>query len=487
MHTRYNSGWSIGGVAFLLVLIGCNGPKTGEGNTLASASQAGVGVTNSNSLPSAAPAASAVLLPGPDVATLVARVRPAVVNITVTAETRMSEVPFQSPFDFFFGPQTPRGNPRGDRGPQRRGLGSGFIIDDAGHVITNAHVVADAKTVKVRLLDEREFTATVRGTDSQLDVAVLDLAGAGKLPAVELGSSEAARIGEYVVAIGNPFGLGNTVTMGIISAKSRAIGAGPYDDFIQTDAAINPGNSGGPLLNVSGQVIGINTAINPAGQGIGFAIPVDDVKQILPQLLAAGRVSRARLGVGIQTMDEATAKALGVDRPRGALVSEVLSGGPAAKAGLRQGDIVLSVDQTEIHDAHELPRVVARYKPATKVNVKILRDRREQTIPVTLDELKEESPAEEMPPSRGGSGTAAPSLGVNITDTQAGPTVAGVRPGSAAEGQLQPGDVILEVNREPVRTVADVSRRVEKIPRDQPALLKIRRSDHELFVGIARQ
>jgi len=482
MHTRNSSAWAFGLIAMPLLSLGCRGLKAAERDAHGAASKA-------NTAQSAAPPPGApVVLPGaPDVATLVARVRPAVVNITVTAETRISEAPYQFPFDFFCGPHAPRGGPEGDRSLQRRGLGSGFIIDESGHVITNAHVVADAKTVKVRLLDEREFTATVRGSDTQLDVAVLDLAGAGKLPAVELGSSDAARIGDYVVAIGNPFGLGDTVTMGIISAKSRAIGAGPYDDFIQTDAAINPGNSGGPLLNISGQVIGINTAINPAGQGIGFAIPVDDVKQILPQLLSTGHVSRGRLGVSIQTMDEATAKALGLDRPRGALVAEVAPNGPAGKAGLRASDVVLSVDQTEIRNAHELPRVVATHKPGSKVNLKILREKREQALTATLDELKEESTAERPPPSREGAGTANPVLGVNLTDSQVGPTVARVQPGSAAEGQLQTGDVILEVNRTAVRNVADVTRRLEQVPRDQPVLLKIRRSDHDQFVGITRR
>ena len=481
MHSRNPSRWSFALIGLPLIGAGCQGLKAADRDAYAAAKP---GPPTSAS---AAPAGAPVVLPGaPDVATLVERVRPSVVNITVTAETRISEAPFQLPFDFF-GPQGPRGGPGGDRSQPRRGVGSGFIIDEAGHVITNAHVVADAKTVKVRLLDEREFTATVRGTDPRLDVAVLDLNGAGKVPAVELGSSNAARIGDYVVAIGNPFGLGDTVTMGIISAKSRAIGAGPYDDFIQTDAAINPGNSGGPLLNISGQVIGINTAINPAGQGIGFAIPIDDLKQILPQLLETGRVSRGRLGVSIQSMDELTAKALGLDRPRGALVAEVAPGGPAAKAGLRASDVIVSVNQTAIRDAHELPRVVATYKPDTKVTLKILRDKREHAVEATLDELKEESAEERPAPSREGSGTPHPSLGVNITDTQAGPTVTRVQPGSAAEGQLQTGDAILEVNRTPVRNVAEVTKRIDQVPRDQPILLKVRRGEHNHYVGIARR
>jgi serine protease Do len=408
------------------------------------------------------------------------------VNITVTSESATPGATSQSPFDFFFGRQGPYGGgpPRGDGFVPRRALGSGFIIDQAGHVVTNAHVVAHAKTVKVKLLDEREFTASVRGRDPQLDVAVLDLNGAKNLPTVALGSSEAIRVGDYVVAIGNPFGLGDTVTMGIVSAKSRAIGAGPYDDFIQTDAAINPGNSGGPLLDIFGEVIGINTAINPNGQGIGFAIPIDSVRQVLPQLLTTGHVSRGRLGVMIQHMDEPTAKALGLDRPRGALVSDVESDGPAAKAGLRSGDVIVSVDGREIHDSQELPRVIAAHQPGSKVTLKALRDHKELSIDATIGELKDESSAEESPASSRGGGTATPSLGVSIADTPAGVTVVQVKPDSVAQGQLQEDDVIREVNREPVRDTADAVRRLERTQRGQPILLKVHRGDHDLFVGI---
>jgi serine protease Do len=480
MHTRYMVGW-ICAVAWALT--GCERLQSENHNAFAATPPSSAPTFSSKPVSAGTPA----ILPGaPDVAGLAERARPAVVNVTVTGETNLSDAPFQFPFDFFFGPQNPPGRPRGDRMLQRRAVGSGFIIDDAGHVVTNAHVVAGAKTVKVRLFDEREFSATVRGRDPKLDVAVLDLVGAAKLPKIELGSSDATRVGDYVVAIGNPFGLGDTVTMGIVSAKSRAIGAGPYDDFIQTDAAINPGNSGGPLLNILGQVIGINTAINPSGQGIGFAIPIDDVKQVLPQLLATGHVSRGRLGVAVQMMDESTAKALGLDRSRGSLVADVESNGPAAKAGLRPGDVILGVNQTAIRDSHELPRVVAAHKPGAKVTLKVWRDGAERSFEVTLDELKEQLPAEATPSASESAGTATPSVGVNIADTRAGPTVVRVQPGGAAEGQLQTGDVILEVNREAVKDVGEVSRRIEQAPRDRPVLLRIRRGDNEQFVGIAR-
>jgi serine protease Do len=232
------------------------------------------------------------------------------VNITTTQEVKVPRVPSFHGWPFGdmrqFGltpPSSSGADPNDDQARvKRQALGSGFIVDPRGYVVTNAHVVDDADRVRVRLADEREYDAKVKGKDERLDLAVLQIEGAKELPAVTLGSSDAVRVGDYVIAIGNPFGLGHTVTMGIVSAKSRAIGAGPYDDFIQTDASINPGNSGGPLFDTRGQVIGVNvnTAINPAGKGIGFAIPVDAVKDVLPQLLDKGHVSRGRLGVAIQ-------------------------------------------------------------------------------------------------------------------------------------------------------------------------------------------
>jgi serine protease Do len=431
-----------------------------------------------------------VLVGTPDVATLVARVTPAVVNITTIHDVRVPQIgefPFGlNPFGLFPEGRAPRGG--GDTVFHQKALGSGFIVDGAGHAVTNAHVVEDADSVRVKLADGREFEAKVKGRDARLDLAVLELVGARDLPAVSLGSSERLRVGEYVVAIGNPFGLGNTVTMGIVSAKSRSIGAGLYDDFIQTDASINPGNSGGPLFDLRGQVVGINTAINPNGRGIGFAIPVDALKDVLPQLLSAGKVARGRLGVAIQQVDPALAKALGLARPEGALVSEVEPGGPADKAGLRAGDLILRVDQSTITRAEDLPRTVARHQPGSKVKVEIRRERVTRTVEVSLDEVRDESSLASSggPPSPG---PAAPKgIGVQLSDVPGqGVVVARVLAGSAADGELAPGDVIVEVGRAPVARAADVVARINATPAGTPILFKVARQGKTRFVAIERR
>jgi serine protease Do len=441
-----------------------------------------------------APFASPPLLAGtPDVATLVARIAPAVVNITTIHEIRggrSEEFPFG--FDPFgmFPPSGRRGRPGqgGDSVRRQKALGSGFIVDPRGYVVTNAHVVEEADSVRVRLFDEREFDAKVKGRDARLDLAVLELVGASNLPAASLGSSEQLRVGEYAVAIGNPFGLGHTVTMGIVSAKSRSLGAGPYDDFIQTDASINPGNSGGPLFNLRGQVVGINAAINPNGRGIGFAIPVDALKDVLPQLLTTGKVARGRLGVGIQQVDAALAKALGLDRPRGALVGHVEAGGPSDRAGLRAGDVITKVDQVEIAHSEELPRVVARHPPATKVRVEYLRDRAPRAADIVLDELRD-AESSSAPPSGGAPGPRTTSdLGIELTDVPGqGVVVAQVADGGPAAGELEPGDVILEVNRVAVQRAADVTRLIAASPAKQPVLFKVRHDQQVRFVAIERR
>jgi serine protease Do len=431
-----------------------------------------------------------VLAGTPDVATLVARVTPAVVNITTIHDVRvpqLGEFPFGlNPFGLFPEGRRPRGS--GDTVFHQKALGSGFVVDGAGHVITNAHVVEEADSVRVKLADGREFDAKVKGRDARLDLAVLELVGARDLPAVSLGSSERLRVGEYVVAIGNPFGLGNTVTMGIVSAKSRSIGAGLYDDFIQTDASINPGNSGGPLFDLRGQVVGINTAINPNGRGIGFAIPVDALKDVLPQLLSAGKVARGRLGVAIQQVDASLARALGLARPEGALVAEVEPGGPADKAGIKAGDLILRVDQSAVPRAEDLPRVVARNRPGSKVKVEIRRERATRTVEVSLDEVRDESgpPSPAAPPAPG---AAAPhGIGVQLSDVQGqGVVVARVVAGSAADGELAPGDVIVEVNRTPVARAADVVARIAATPAGTPILFKVARQNKTRFVAIERR
>jgi serine protease Do len=444
-----------------------------------------------------APFATPPVLPGtPDVATLVAKVTPAVVNITTIHDVRAPQQEFEFPFGFDpFGAfpgmgRKPRGGSNGgDQVFRQRALGSGFIVDTAGHVVTNAHVVEDADQVRVKLADEREFDAKVKGRDPKLDVAVLELVGASNLPSVSLGSSEALRVGEYVVAIGNPFGLGNTVTMGIVSAKSRAIGAGPYDDFIQTDASINPGNSGGPLFNLLGQVVGINTAIAPQGKGIGFAIPVDALKDVLPQLVSAGHVARGRLGVAIQSVDPTLAKALGLDRPKGAMIAEVEPGGPADRAGLKPGDLIVRVDQTEILHSGELPRTVARHAPGSKVKVEYLRERTQRTIEVTLDELREERVGRSEQAPQGSPAKAPPTeFGVSLVDVPGqGVVVDHVLSGGPADGKLEHGDVIVEVNHAPVSRAADVAKHVAASPAGKPVLFKTKRENVTRFVAIERR
>jgi serine protease Do len=471
--------------------LGCHGPRTKAtpGQTTVTSAQVPAVA------PVVAPAAGA-----PDVATLVANVSPSVVNITATQELRLEKGAID-PFEFFFGRQPggggsggrpgQRGDQRGEQREEtlkRRGLGSGFILD-GGHVITNAHVVENATTVRVTLSDEREFDARVKGRDERLDLAVLELQGAKDLPRVGLGQSEQLRVGEYVVAIGNPFGLGNTVTMGIVSAKGRELGAGPYDDFIQTDASINPGNSGGPLFNLRGEVIGISTAINPAGQGIGFAIPIDALKDVLPQLLAKGFVSRGKLGVAIQSVDAHLAKALGLDKARGALVADIEPGSAGDKAGLKPGDVIVSVDQTPIAHAHDLPRLVARRAPRTRVTLEVIgRNMAARKVDVTLDELPDKETAEKSPagsvPPPGGRGDFGLELG---DDPRGGVIVRGVDRGSTAADAVEPGDVILEVNGAPVKNAQDASAKMRGTKGDRPLLLKVQRNGRSIFVAIERK
>jgi serine protease Do len=331
-------------------------------------------------LTSGTPVTTAPVTQVTDVSSLVEKVKGMVVNITV--EGRAQALQTDSPLDFFF--RNPGAEPR-----KQRGLGSGFLVDAQGHVLTNAHVVEGAEVVKVKLADDRELDARVKGVDPKTDIALLEVQGARDLPFATLGSSEAIKVGEPVIAIGNPFGLGNTVTTGIVSAKGRAIGAGPYDDFIQTDASINPGNSGGPLFDSRGHVIGMNTAIVPAGQGIGFAIPSDELKSVLRQLVATGHVERGRLGAQIQDVDEKRAKSLGLPSTRGAFVGEVEKGGPAERAGLKNGDVIVGVDSIDIPHAHDLPRTIAKNPPGTRVTLKVRRGGQELSLPVTLDKLED--------------------------------------------------------------------------------------------------
>lgn len=411
-----------------------------------------------------------------DTATLVERVKASVVNITVE-QTRAAPMSSGTPFELFFG-ERPGPRPR-----THRALGSGFIFDDKGHVLTNAHVVEHADKVKVKLADERELEAKVKGRDERLDIAVLEIVGAKDLPHTTFGSSSALRVGEPVVAIGNPFGLGHTVTSGIVSAKGRAIGAGPYDDFIQTDASINPGNSGGPLFDSRGQVVGMNTAISAAGQGIGFAIPSDEIREVLPQLVAEGKVRRGRLGVHIQDVSEEIASAMSLGATRGALVGDVERGSPAEKAGLRSGDVVVRVGDTPVERARDLSRTIARHSPGSKVDLTVHRDGKTLTIPITLGDL-DEGPAQKT--SKGREDTSEPSsLGLAVQDAPGGGAlVRRVAPDSPAAGMLAPGDVIVELNKQPIAGAADLRAKTQKAPEGKAMLLRVKRDGTTRYVAV---
>ena len=294
---------------------------------------------------------------------LAEKVRPGVVNIQVVKTVKNAgfgfPYPFRTPFGDFFGPFSDE-NPH--RSPEQQGVGSGFVISSDGYILTNNHVVDEANQIKIKLADGKEYDAKVVGRDPKTDLALLKAEGVSSLQSLQLGDSDSLKVGSWVVAIGSPFGLEQTVTAGIVSAKGRVIGSGPYDNFIQTDASINPGNSGGPLLNTEGEVIGINTAIfsqSGGNVGIGFAIPVNMAKEVVPQLKDKGHVTRGWLGVGIQKMTPELAKSFGLKDEKGALVSQVVKDGPADKCGIETGDVIIEFDGKKVSDANELPRMVA--------------------------------------------------------------------------------------------------------------------------------
>ncbi|KYF68096.1 Do family serine endopeptidase [Sorangium cellulosum] len=445
--------------------------------------------------PDAAPPVSTVTLPPApapvpatfDVAALSERVRPMVVNITTTHESSGREG--LDPFEFFFGPQGGRGAPRGGPRPTQTALGTGFIIDPSGYVVTNEHVIHEASGVRVRLADEREFEAEVVGRDPKLDLALLRLKGASGLPVAPLGTSEQLRVGEHVLAVGNPFGLGHTVTLGIVSAKARAIGAGPYDDFIQTDASINPGNSGGPLFNWRGEVVGINTAIRAGANGIGFAIPIDALKDVLPQLREKGFVERGKLGLLFQPVTRDLAAALKLDSPRGALVAELEPGGAAARAGIKAGDVIVEVNGVPIVHAEELRRNVARNAPGSEIKVTVVRAEKRHEVVARLDALQdEEGDAASRPrPTQGARPDrqqSAEKLGIQVSDAAGGGVrVDGFAPGINVQ-EIQVGDVILEINGAPVKDVAGLRAAIAKVKDGSVALLKVRRGKVVQFAAV---
>jgi serine protease Do len=335
------------------------------------------------SSPAPAPAIGAESRPDSFVA-VAETARPAVVNISTVRGQRRGPDPTREFLERYFGEPIPE--------EPTQSLGSGVIIDRDGLVLTNNHVIEGARMIMVRLSDEREIEAQVVGRDPRTDLALLRLRTNGTFPAARLGDSDVLRVGEWVIAIGNPFGLEQTVTAGIVSAKGRVIGAGPYDDFIQTDAAINPGNSGGPLINIRGEVVGINSAIfsqTGGSVGIGFAIPINLAKELIPQLKSKGRVSRGWLGVAIAPVTPELAKQLGRPAQEGALIAEVAPNGPAARAGVKPGDIVVAFQGKPIRRTDELPRLTARSPVGSEVELKLRRGAEERTVRVRLGELPE--------------------------------------------------------------------------------------------------
>jgi serine protease Do len=428
----------------------------------------------------------------PDFVELAKKNKPTVVNISTTkviTPKAQPGTPFggggKTPFDDFFEHffnQAPA------RPQTARSLGSGFIISDDGYILTNYHVIAGADEIKVKLSDSREFKAVLKGGDEKLDLALLKIDAKDHLPVALLGDSDALEVGEWVMAIGNPFGLGQTVTAGIVSAKGRVIGSGPYDDFIQTDASINPGNSGGPLFNSNGEVVGINTAIVAGGQGIGFAIPVNMAKEILPQLKEKGKVTRGWFGVVVQAVTPELAQSFGLSERKGVLVSQVVKDSPAEKAGLKSGDIILEFAGKPIHEMQELPRIAANMPAGKKAVVKILRNGKIEEKTVLIEQMKEGG--EESTVVQSKLGFIATELTVDlagklgIKETK-GVIVVEVKPGSPAEeAGMAPGDIIAQIDDTPIATMADFKKAAESRKTGSILRFLLRRGDSSLYVAM---
>ncbi len=387
--------------------------------------------------------------------------KPSVVNIfstrIVRAEGPMGRPndPFEEFFRHFFGQAPPQ---------RQQSLGSGFIVRKDGYIVTNAHVVQKAEQIRVKLSNREEYEAKLVGTDDKTDVALIKINPRHDLPVARLGDSDTLDVGDWVVAIGNPFGLAATVTAGIVSAKGRVIGAGPYDDFIQTDASINPGNSGGPLLNTQGEVVGINSAIvsrSGGNVGIGFAIPINTARRIIDELRERGRVVRGWLGLSVQDVTPALAQSFGLDHPHGALVVEVEPDGPADKGGLERGDIIIEYNGTRIEESHQLPALAANTPIGDRAEMTVLRNGREKTLTAVVAEQPGSRRARPQPPrATRGWGltltevTADLARRFNLAPSVRGAMIRGVEAGSPADNAgLEPGDVIRQVDRQPVTSV----------------------------------
>ncbi len=450
-----------------------------------------------------------------NIADIAARVQDAVVNIstsqtvTPTQTVPMPQLPPGSPFEDFFEEFFKNKNEDGKRQRKVSSLGSGFVIDASGIVVTNNHVIADADEIIVNFADGTKLKAELIGRDMKVDLAVLRVKPKAPLKAVNFGDSDKTRVGEWVMAIGNPFGLGGSVTVGVVSARNRNIDSSLYDDFIQTDAAINRGNSGGPLFNLAGEVIGINTAIfsqTGGSIGIGFAIPANTVAPLIKQLRDSGEIQRGWIGVSIQPVDEQIAESLGLPAVRGALIASVGDNGPAAKGGLLPGDVVIRFDGQEVREMRNLPRIVAGTQIDKTVDVVVIRKGKEQTLKITVQKLQE---AENKPKQQTRNEVQQPKrvapnrmLGLELSvlnedlrrryklkEAIKGLVVTAVDPDSnAAEQNIEAGLVVVEVSGEPIANAAELQKRVEalkKAGKKSALLLLMTPGGEQRFVAVA--
>ncbi len=439
----------------------------------------------------------------PDFTRIVEDNRAAVVNISTTQKVEATDygmppellerLPPNSPFRDFFR-RFQEGQPQQR---ERSSLGSGFILSEDGYILTNAHVIADADEIVVRLEDNREFEAEVIGADRDSDVGMLKI-DAEDLPTVELGDSDNLQVGQWVLAIGAPFGLEHTATQGIVSALNRSLPNDTYTPFIQTDVAVNPGNSGGPLFNGEGEVIGINSQIfsrTGGYMGLSFAVPIETAMDIAEQLRETGRVERGYLGVTIQPVDRGLAESFGLDKPIGALVSDLVKGAPAEEAGIQPGDVILEFNDTEISEAADLPPVVGRTPVGSKARVTIVRDGEKRTIEVEVGRLSDYREGDDSgrETSSDDSGT---SLNVAVRELgeeerremglgEQGLLVERVGPGPLADAGIRPGDILLRIGRQPLSEVQQLEQAIESLPKGKPVAMQIRRGDRTLFVSLA--
>jgi Do/DeqQ family serine protease len=407
------------------------------------------------------------------------KVTPCVVNISTISKKKSIQPFFEmNPLfeDFFGAPQARRD----------KSLGSGFIISKDGYIVTNDHVVRDAESVQVKLSNDKVYDARVVGGDQKTDIAVIKIAAAD-LPVAVLGDSEKLEVGQWAIAIGNPFGLERSMTVGVVSATGRSnVGIETYENFIQTDASINPGNSGGPLLNIHGEVIGINTAIVAAGQGIGFAIPIAMAKPIFTQIMQKGSVSRGYMGVTIQPVTEDLARSFGLKQARGALVNDVLKGGPAEKGGIRQGDVIVAFNGTEVKDASHLQRLVAEHGVGKPAKVTVSRDGKSIELGMTLSSAEAHPRQQRDPGGRGDQPGQGDLLGLVVDDAeQGGVVVLDVGRGSAAaDAGIRRGDVIVSVNRKNVSNRGEYLRSIQQVSRGGSLTVLVRRGDASIYFAL---